>query len=62
MWLSAAKWTTRSKQFIPFQRIEIGSITGIGKRIEHNDAVGWMQVSPIQNEIGADEPSAAGDQ
>jgi len=37
-------------------------ITGIGKRIEHNDAVGWMQVSPIQNEIGADEPSAAGDQ
>jgi hypothetical protein len=42
------------EQFIPFQRIEIGSITGIGKRIEHNDAVGWMQVSPMQNEIGAD--------
>ncbi len=48
--------------FISLYCIEIGSIARISERIEHDDQIIRMQPAPIQNEIGADETCAAGDQ
>jgi hypothetical protein len=46
--------------FILLHHIEIGPVAGIGERIKHDDQIVRMQPPPIQNEVGADEPRAAG--
>ena len=48
--------------FISLHCTEIGSIACISERIEHDNQIVRMQPAPIQNEVGADETRAAGDQ
>ena len=42
--------------------VEIGAISRVSERIEHDDQIVWMPLSPIVDKIGADETRAASDQ
>lgn len=42
--------------------VEVGAVAGVGERVEHDDDVVWMALTPATHEVYADEAGATGDE
>ena len=45
----------------PVKTIKVGTVPGIGQRIEHDDGVAWLCRPPMPDEVGPDETRTTGD-